>query len=197
MHAPCSRSWRWRPTSIVMVIVITLCEETELHEEEAPHRHARRHGETAGGGGGAGATSEAGSTTTTTREGENSAAAASACHHHHHHDVPRQLVRQAGHRVPVKEPSRSFWYVLCAPAHVLIRSRHHWNDRKFLPSMTAIASFSGHEPSRQSFGRTIPCFMIPRESCSHVVSRALFPLQKYRDMFCFPCAKIQRHVFLL
>lgn len=195
MHAPCSRSWRWRPTSIVMVIVITLCEETELHEEEAPHRHARRHGETAGGGGGAGATSEAGSTTTTTREGENSAAAASACHHHHH--VPRQLVRQAGHRVPVKEPSRSFWYVLCAPAHVLIRSRHHWNDRKFLPSMTAIASFSGHEPSRQSFGRTIPCFMIPRESCSHVVSRALFPLQKYRDMFCFPCAKIQRHVFLL
>ena len=95
----------------------TLRDEAELHlhEEEAPRHRARRHGEAAGGGGGAGATSEA---DTTTNKGENSAGAAA-----HHHHVPRQLVRQAGHRVPVPEPSRSFWYVLCAPAaHTLARS---------------------------------------------------------------------------
>jgi hypothetical protein len=63
--------------------------------------------------------------------------------------------------------------------------------------MTAIASFSGHEPSRQSFGRTIPCFMIPRESCSHVVSRALFPLQKIQRHVLLPLCKNTETCFLV
>ena len=174
-HVPCSRSWRWRPTTTSSSS--TLCDETELHlhEEEAPRHRASRHGETAGGGGGAGAstTGEAGSATTT-REGENSAAAAGACHHHH--DVPRQLVRQAGHRVPVKEPSRSFWYVLCAPAHVLIRSRHHWNDRNFLPSMTAIASLSGRTRTKPTkFRANNTMLYSKRELLARSISRTVPP----------------------
>jgi hypothetical protein len=104
-HAPCSssRSWQRHPAGGT-----TLSDEATgllLHEEGArAFRRAGGHGEAASGRGG-------GATTGQQEHGDGGATVATATGEGDDDDgVPRQLVRQAGHRVPVPEPSRSFRY---------------------------------------------------------------------------------------
>jgi len=107
-HAPCSssRSRRWRPASGGVTATLSAEAATEplrLHEEGAwASRRARGHG---------GAASERGAATGQQEDGGGAAVTGEGDDDDHDDDgVPRQLVRQAGHRIPVPEPSRSFGY---------------------------------------------------------------------------------------
>ena len=107
-HAPCSssRSRRWRPAGGGVTTHSAEATELLLHEEGAwASRRARGHGEAASGRGRA-------ATTCQQEDGDGSATVATATGEGDGDDdgVPRQLVRQAGHHVPVPEPSRSFRY---------------------------------------------------------------------------------------